>query len=646
MSSRLYKIVISLFLLITLARTSYAQDSFQPIPLQQAAKYRLNFARNFFPSPQVEQAERKKVYAMFTEIEKLKGKLTKSADNLLLGLDLSDKSTAEMMRHAVYLYLRYATNTKDSASRDAQTKLFADQSARLSFMQQEIMRLAPKTEAKFVAERPALKKYAFVIESSRRLRPHTLSLKEEELFSNLSPVMNDWQAELYQNAIDKTTWGTVHTETGDVDVRKQEGAWRNSPDRAVREVGFKKYAAAEAAARDLYAFALIKTIKSRNEQSQLHHFKDYPEDSHFNLFLTTPQVKGLFERIAQQGDYNKRYQRLRADHIKKISGLDEVKVWDMTVVPKGVERPRFTIDEANAAIKAALSPFGVEYIKELSALLNPANGRIDIAPGENRVPGAFSWGFPGSQIGIFYSYNYEGFYNDVSTLAHEAGHVVHFQFMANNHVIPSYTNGPTYFTESFAMFNELLLADYLYQKEKSNPSTTNHQPSTFKQTYFLEQFLNQAMGSFGITRQAAIEQAAYDGVEAGKINTADDLDAMVKKLGSRTSIWYERQDELKMEWIDVHHYYTQPMYYVNYVFANFLALKYYQMYKADPKGFIPKYIALVHNGFDAPPSVLLKKFLGLSLEDPTLVSDAFSVVDGKIKALEALYAQDQTSAAR
>src|SRR5258706_9079680 len=149
--------------------------------------------------------------------------------------------------------------------------------------------------------------------------------------------------------------------------------------------------------------------------------------------------------------------------------------WDKTFVPKGLKRPQYTNIQSNEIMVKELRPFGTEWNSEWAALLNPNNGRLDIAPGNNRVPGAFAWGFPGSQISIFYSYNYEGFYNDLSTLAHESGHAVHFQFMGSNKVLPSYTNGPTYFTESFAMFNELLLPDYLYQNEKDH----------FRKTYFL-----------------------------------------------------------------------------------------------------------------------------------------------------------------
>ena len=79
------------------------------------------------------------------------------------------------------------------------------------------------------------------------------------------------------------------------------------------------------------------------------------------------------------------------------------------------------------------------------------------------------------------------------------------------------------------------------------------------------------------------------------------------------------------------------MYYVNYVFAQMLALKYYELFQTDPRGFVPKYLALVKNGFDAPPSALLKKFLGFDFKDPKLVSQALSVVETKLADLQKLY---------
>lgn len=57
----------------------------------------------------------------------------------------------------------------------------------------------------------------------------------------------------------------------------------------------------------------------------------------------------------------------------------------------------------------------------------------------------------------------------------------------------------------------------------------------------------------------------------------------------------------------------------------------------DPEQFIPRYIALMRNGFDAPPTTLLKRYLDIDLNDPRLASDAFGVTERKVNLLEASY---------
>jgi oligoendopeptidase F len=47
--------------------------------------------------------------------------------------------------------------------------------------------------------------------------------------------------------------------------------------------------------------------------------------------------------------------------------------------------------------------------------------------------------------------------------------------------------------------------------------------------------------------------------------------------------------------------YEDPLYDVNYMYAGLLALKYYQLYSTRPEWFVPRYIALLTNGFTQPP---------------------------------------------
>src|SRR5207244_2993947 len=137
----------------------------------------------------------------------------------------------------------------------------------------------------------------------------------------------------------------------------------------------------------------------------------------------------------------KHYQRLRADYIKTLTGYKEVHVWDLSVRPPALQRPRFTIDQASQIIRDALAPLGAEFRQELAALLDPANGRMDIVPGEHRKRGGgFSKGYIGTDS-VFYSPGFSGSYRDVDVLAHEATHAVHRQLMNRNHVLPRYAGG-------------------------------------------------------------------------------------------------------------------------------------------------------------------------------------------------------------
>ena len=83
--------------------------------------------------------------------------------------------------------------------------------------------------------------------------------------------------------------------------------------------------------------------------------------------------------------------------------------------------------------------------------------------------------------------------------------------------------------------------------------------------------------------------------------------------------------------------YEDPFYDINYIYGALLALKFYEMYTHDPANFVPRYLALMQNGFDAPPEVLFKRFLDIDLHDPRLVSNALSIVEEKVNLLEKSY---------
>lgn len=605
-----------------------SQNQFEPFPRDLASKYHFDLARNFFLTPEAAEADRKALYQALADFGQWRGKLSASAENLYRAFQAFELLQAKINLHASYLYLRYSMDTRDTASRDAQQKLEADANAAMGFFSGEIIRLDESTITRFKKELPALNTYAYAIESSRRFQPYTLSPEQEEFLANAAPSMTNWQSELFYQLLNTTDFGVVHTPEGDLDLAKNRSKIINHPDPAVRAAGFKQNKAAVATRRDLYAFALLKTIRARTQLAKIRGFSDYPTETYFNRFLTKKEVTQLLEELANHAEINKRYERLRVERIKRDKGYSDVHFWDLTATVSDTRVPRFTIEEGTRLIKAVIAPLGSEYEREMAALLDPTNGRLDIAPAPNRLNR--SGGFSNAGFGrnsVFYTGAYEGYLEDLIILIHEAGHAVQSNLMNSSNVRPVYRTGPGYFTESFAGFNELLLTDYLYR------NTTDKA----LKIYYLERFLQQAAEIFNGGRESLVEQQFYEEVEKGTVRTADDIEALTQKTGARFSIWFGPQSELPMEWTNANLYYLWPMYRLNYVYSKLLAIKYFNLYTRDADGFKKAYLGLLRNGYDSTPDVLLEKFIGTTTHDPSLVTDAIDMIKRKTDELEQLY---------
>lgn len=584
------------------------QEKFEPIPKAVASQYRFNLARNFFASPEAEKQARKDIYAPLSELERLKGRVTASGANLYRAFRLSDEMELAFRRHDLYLFLRYAINTRDeAATKEADELREAVRRAR-RLLRQELLGMGEGAVARLTAREPRLKRYGFAVESARRRKPHTLSPKEEELLSAVAPLA---RGDFYEQVLSRINFGTVRTPTGELDVFRQQGELANHPDPAIRAEGRSKLFAGFASRRDLLAFGLTRMVEALHTLSRQRNFRNFPAEAYFDDGLTAEEVNAFYERVAQEAELYKRYERVRGGGPAGAGG-------------SGV--PRFAVGEATKIVREALAALGPEYSRELSSLLDPANGRMDIAGGDNRLPLQGTASVYPTGTSIFFAYNYEGYYIDVMLLAHESGHAVQAMLMGNNRVPMAYAAGPGYFTESFGVFNELLVADHLYRRA-TDPRG---------RVYFLEQLVGRATALFPSTAEAAIEQAIYDGVEQGRVAGADDLDALAKRVGSRYSSEYEKADEQKMVWAAMSEYYLAPMHQVNDPVASVLALKYYEMYKRAPAEFVPRYLSLLRNGYDAPPHALLKRFLGIDLRDPRLVPDAVGFLRSQVEALEEL----------
>jgi oligoendopeptidase F len=163
-----------------------------------------------------------------------------------------------------------------------------------------------------------------------------------------------------------------------------------------------------------------------------------------------------------------------------------------------------------------------------------------------------------------------------------------------------------------------------------------HAKTAAERVFYLEQFLDgKGMIAFVVAPEAELEDAVYDGVAAGTIRGADDLDALTKTIYDRYSIWPAKHDALKQQWMAVPLMYEDPFYDLNYVYGGIIALRMYAMYSKDPAAFAQRYVAMMRSGYTAPAATLLKEFFGIDLDDPRLVTDVVAMLDARVEQLRA-----------
>ena len=616
-----------LILVLILTATVIVAEEFQSIPSQLISKYHWDLAKNFYPSEAAWEKDLAEANKLAEEIQEHKGKVHSSGPVLYELAQKLERLNLLTQKIYVYRYLQYSINTKLEAQLTAADQAVSEIGSKTAFINTELRRISEQDLEKLISQEPKLALYRFYLQQNTRYKPHTLNTEQEELLAALSPDLFSWQAQMFQKLIDRTHFSEMKAEGGTLNIYRDRQVLSKETNRTVRKDAALKLYEEYAANADLFGFAFIKQAKTANSVAKLKNFKDAFESSLFDAYLTNEQVESFFQAIEKHASIMKRYIDLRKKRIKDISGIDPVEPWDMEVIPKDYKRPRFTIVQTTEILKNALAFHGPEYTADLARLMDPDNRRLDLVKGENRRPGAFAWGVYGLPL-VFYSFAFHGYTDDVQAMGHEAGHVVHYDLIAQNKVPFVYADGPSYFTESFAMLNEFVILDYLYSQATDKKD----------KIFYLEEWLSVALRRFfDIVMRSEFEYTAYKKIHKNELTESEQLHELWKQEGLKyVGEHYEKHDFLKYNWSFTPHYFSSPRYYINYLFANLMAISYYQRHNNDPE-FDKKYVELMKSGFPDTPVNLLQKHLKLNPFDPAAVEDAMRIFEAKLSDLEELY---------
>jgi oligoendopeptidase F len=420
--------------------------------------------------------------------------------------------------------------------------------SKFSFMKDDILKLGKEKFESYLKAEPGLKPYTFDIEDIFRTEAHVLPADQQALasltglFSRTSGraagILNDVDMPSPELTLSDGTKITLNY--------ANYSKYRAGKNREDRELVMRTFWENHKKFENTFAVLFDGGMKQHLFNARIHKYNDCLEAALSGDAIDPAVYHNLIKYVRENLGPLHRYLELK----KELLGLDKFRYSDMYAsAVKSVEK-EYTYEEAQEIILKAMQPLGKEYTGVLKQAFE--NRWIDVYPNKGKQSGAYSGGVYG--VHPFIKMNYDGSYDNVSTLAHELGHAVHSYFTDKTQHFAN-ADYPTFLAEIASTFNENLLLQYLLKYEKDD----------LLKLFLLDGFVQQIKGT--IYRQvhfAEFELAMHREVENGGTLTPQWLNDKYLKLAR----YYYGHDKgvvdvdeyIQNEWASIPHFFMN--YYV------------------------------------------------------------------------------------
>jgi oligoendopeptidase F len=587
----LFNTVALITALVVLPLTAQERDRSQ-VPDQ----FKWNLAE-IYPNDAAWRAAKDKIAADIPQLKQFQGKLGTSAAGLADALDRAYAINKELARAYVYASMLADQDTRDAAHQGMQqemVQLYSAFGAAAAYMEPEILKFEKGTTVRFLANEPRLKPYAFYLSDIERRGAHTLSDKEEALLAMAGPVGNV-PANVYgilSNA--DFPYPSVTLSDGKTVTLNQANfnAYRGVANRKDREAvmsafftSLGKFSRTFGTTIDGEVQKVAFVAKARKYNSPVEYALDGPN---LPVSVYTRLVDGVNKNLSTFH----RYLNLR----KRMMGLTDLHYYDLYAPLVGSVNLTYTPEQAQQHVLAAVAPLGTEYQNTIKRAF--AERWIDLFPSPGKRSGAYSNG-GAYDVHPYMLINYNGKYEDMTTLAHELGHTMQSYFSNKTQPFPM-ADYPTFVAEVASTFNESLLNDHML-KSITDPDT---------RLALLGSYLENAKGTvFRQVQFAEFELRMHEMAAKGQPITGD---AMAKLYLDITRKYYGHDqkicivdDYIAHEWSYIPHFYRD--FYVFQYATSFTASEALaQKVKSGDAQAVKQYLAFLSAGGSKYPIELLK----------------------------------------
>jgi oligoendopeptidase F len=550
-----------------------------------------------YPSDEAWRAAKEKLAAQLPELHKFQGTLGSSAAKLADALETQSRLDKELTRLFVYASMLSDQDTRVGRYQGMEQEMIQLSSTlgtEEAFIEPEILKIDQATIDMFLAQEPRLHVYKHYLENIERHRAHTLSNEEEKLLAG-SAVMASGPHSIYGIFADADFPYPSVTLIDGKTVKLDKAAfslYRASQSREDRQKVMDAFFTALGKYRSTFG-----SMMNSNVQGTLFYAHARKYHTSLEAALDGPNIPvSVYSRLVDGVNKNlptfHRYLKLR----KRMMGLSDLHYYDLYAPLVPAVDTRFSVEDSERNILAALTPLGTEYASGAKRAFTER--WIDMYPSEGKTSGAYSNG-AAYDVHPYMLLNYNGKYDDMSTLAHELGHTMHSYFSNKTQPYPL-SQYPIFVAEVASTFNEALLSDYMLKRTKDDATRLS----------LLGNYLESIKGTvFRQTQFAEFELRMHEMVEKGQPLTGDELSKLyseiVKKYYGHDQGVCIVDDYVANEWAFIPHFYSD--YYVFQYATSFTASSALseKVLAGEPRS-TQRYLKFISSGQSKYPIELLK----------------------------------------
>ncbi len=513
------------------------------------------------------------------------GKIASLSDSdFHIALKLYEDICEDLGRVMTYVFLKFAVNSKEYGALYADYEMTCNTLySKILFFELEFAELGDEKMESIIASSC---KHKFFLRNIAENKKHKLSVKEEKVIVNLSPVGVSAFSRLFDESLANMRFKGTKGE----DISEEEIlALLHVKSRKIRKKAQKNFTKGLNANSHLLTYILNMVRKDIAIMQDMRSYEKPESFRHISNQTTQESVDSMIACVNANmylvhGYYDVKSQLLGY----KLKDYDRY-------APLGLSKKNMKMSFSKA-LSLTLESFK-GFSDRFYEIANTAvrEGWVDSHPKESKRGGAFSHGsVPKSHPYVLL--NYTGNRRDVFTIAHEFGHAIHQELSkiqgALNHDTPLTT------AETASVFAEMILFDFLKSKLSK------------------KELLDMYAGKIEDIFSTLFRQVVMTNFEREIHNIKGEM-----KTSDFDRIWLSENEKmfgssLKLSknyarwWSYIPHFIHSPFYCYAYSYGQLLVLALFGLYKNsnDKASFVSTYIDFLSAGGSKSPRELISAF--------------------------------------